>query len=113
MDMERLRNLIKATRLKNGKTQQQIADHLHLSVSSYNKMETGKTDLSVPHFFEIIAYLNIPLRAVFTEDYFTKNSLCNLFEECPLRRELATLEDNWASKMKDWLKEKELHPPTS
>ena len=51
-----------------GFTQKDMADRLHLEVSSYNRRENGETKIRIGQWVELAKMLNVPLENIYEED---------------------------------------------
>ena len=58
--LKKLRNLIRTYRLKKGYSQENMAELLGISQSSYTNIESGKNKLTIDKLLEIIQLLDIP-----------------------------------------------------
>ena len=58
--LKKLRNLIRTYRLKKGYSQENMAELLGISQSSYANIESGKNKLTIDKLLEIIQLLDIP-----------------------------------------------------
>ena len=59
VDHQRLGRFLKATRLKTGLTQRDVADHIRQPVSFVSKVESGTRQLQVLELLEICSVLGI------------------------------------------------------
>lgn len=62
-------SLIRSIREKRNITQTEIADKLNIEQSTYNKIETGKTELKVIHLLQILTILDMNPLDFFKELY--------------------------------------------
>lgn len=61
-------DVIKIYRKKRKLTQEQIANVIGIDRTSYNNLETGKTNLRADDFIKLVNYLKIPITALSSED---------------------------------------------
>ncbi len=66
---------IKYLRLKNGLTQQQVADKLSCSVPAYSKLETGATDVTHTRLTQLSALYNMMIYQIYQHAEPVDNSL--------------------------------------
>ncbi|WP_088324141.1 helix-turn-helix domain-containing protein [Polaribacter tangerinus] len=57
----KIKNYIRESRLKKGYSQENLGEILGISQNSYQKLETGKTKLTLERFFEISICLDISI----------------------------------------------------
>ena len=59
--------LIEMRKLR-GLTQKDMADRLHLEVSSYSRRESGETKIRIGQWVELAKMLNVPVDDIYEED---------------------------------------------
>lgn len=77
--MKRITEKIRLYRLERGLSQENIADALGISTTSYGDIERGKTDLSLSRFYQIAEILKVSVAAL-------------MGEEIPIQQEMQQLE---------------------
>ncbi len=77
--MKSIAEKIRLYRLERGLSQENMADSLGLSTTSYGDIERGKTDLSLSRFYQIADVLNVNIAVL-------------MGEADPIRQELQQLE---------------------
>ena len=60
--------IIKIYRKKRNLTQEQLAKIIKIDRTSYNNLETGKTNLRADDFIKLVNFLNIPITELSNED---------------------------------------------
>lgn len=60
--------IIKIYRKKRNLTQEQLAKVIKIDRTSYNNLETGKTNLRADDFIKLVNFLNIPITELSNED---------------------------------------------
>ncbi|MCW5910277.1 MAG: helix-turn-helix transcriptional regulator [Cyclobacteriaceae bacterium] len=62
------KKLLTEVRIKKGFTQQQMADLLHMDVSSYNRKEKGTVKIRPEEWERMARALNVPAEEIFEAD---------------------------------------------
>lgn len=73
-----IRNLIKIQRIRKNLSQREIAKRLHITQSTYSRIETGATKIDTHRLLELAKILEIDLEKVFRPSDDNKNSLEDL-----------------------------------
>ncbi|NLY46818.1 MAG: helix-turn-helix transcriptional regulator [Tissierella sp.] len=64
----------KGLRAFNGLTQQELAEILGISLTSYNKKETGKVPFTVDELKKLSEHFNVPIENFFNDEVFKTNT---------------------------------------
>jgi len=66
--MNRTKEKLIEMRKARGFTQKDMADRLHLEVSSYHRRESGETKIRIEQWVELAKMLGVPLENIYEED---------------------------------------------
>jgi XRE family transcriptional regulator, regulator of sulfur utilization len=94
--MKRITEKIRLYRLKRGLSQENMADSLGISTTSYGDIERGKTDLSLSRFFRIAEILEVGIAALMDEETQLQQELQQLeAEKLRIENEKLRLENQY------------------
>lgn len=94
--MKRITEKIRLYRLKRGLSQENMADSLGISTTSYGDIERGKTDLSLSRFYRIAEILEVGIAALMGEETQLQQELQQLeAEKLRIENEKLRLENQY------------------
>jgi transcriptional regulator with XRE-family HTH domain len=91
METKEIIDRIATIRKNKGYTQSEIAEKLHVTQVQYGRYESGKSDLSLTKFVQLIKILEIDLADFSDEKNTSKNELLSFIEK--QKQVLRNLED--------------------
>ena len=82
---------LKAERIRNGYTQEDLAEIIDVSVPYLSKIETGKTNISLKRLDELCGIFNVSFASIlddtsYNSNFYLKDELINKLKGCPPKK---------------------------